>query len=1202
MHLRTTIRRFAAMCLASGLAATATATPTDGIGDMYWIGDVDASYTNPANWRFGSATGATMQVAPKDNDYHANINLTEAASKDHRTITGANAANSILVTAGEWKYGFSGTKVVKNLTVKGGATLTVNAGTPKNMAISVEAGALVTLPGLYWDSSSVIKGAGTVILASGINGFADSRMVTIGSGLVRINATTLFSGKTGNSFIMNNKAGRVQYKGTLAAAQKLIGVSGNGKGGVVAGSSIPEGYELAVRELDDPAGYVEFYFRQTAQPILASASVARTVEGAFRVTAQLSQGAEGTSVKAIAVDGSGNMVETVYDGTVTAEEDFSFDLENLVDGSTYTVKVVAANDSGSDEKSVPTAFYNGALGLALTTDAQERDTVPGIVTVSRAQAGAALTVNYAFAGVTAVEGTDYAAPTGTVTIPEGAISAEILVQPIMNAARQEDTTLDVSLESGLYAASAAPVRVTIHDFTIPSDACVWMGGVDNKASTAANWYQEKLPTRNDKILLAAFSPANLVWDAGVNDLPDTVAAWEQTVDYMGTVTFATTYPEQGAFTVFTVTGDCAVNGGKWTHLANEAQPSNRLCVAVGGSFTLGESASIDVSAKGYGPGQCAPGGDQGVHGGSRGDPAKLRGSWLAPTELGAGGASNRRGGGALWLEVARAAVIDGAIHADSSSVTAQSTAAAGGSVYLQAASVTGAGSISADALPRRYDLYGNPGGSGGRIAIVVTEAEVCGLSDAKLTAYGMWGGPSAGAGTIRIKTASHTHDGKLLVASNGGVQSYGTRRPRKTETTVVPPGETWTLDELKFREEGVLGVPTGARLVLPNGAVSVSAVSERTAGLVALGGEIDFGAGDQTFQKNWIFQADTPYIFDCNVIVTDGAVIGCLPFAGGVATGLASEYAVCDVTVTKNLTVTPTGFLSANNGGPNYPYNHEYQSSHGGQSREYTMNLAYDSVFNPTRPGKGNTGGDQGRSFAGGGALLVTVGETLTLDGVASANSTDSKEGRAASGGTLNIRAKRLAGTGRGSASASFGTWTASSGFGGGGGRIAVRVTETPLEGATVWRNFKATGAALNGTAFASAGTVYLETGAQGENGGTIYVHNGGPCAAWTALPSRNAGGEEDVYTKANLEISANGAVKLFESLKLSSLTMTAPAKLDLNGRTLTVTKAKLGDLKLKPSTYKASDAALEGFVTDSSEAETGTLVVTGGGIVIFVK
>ena len=45
-----------------------------------------------------------------------------------------------------------------------------------------------------------------------------------------------------------------------------------------------------------------------------------------------------------------------------------------------------------------------------------------------------------------------------------------------------------------------------------------------------------------------------------------------------------------------------------------------------------------------------------------------------------------------------------------------------------------------------------------------------------------------------------------------------------------------------------------------------------------------------------------------------------------------------------------------------------------------------------------------------------------------------------------------------------------------------------------------------------------------------------------------------------------------------------------------------LGETKLKPGTYKASDAALEGLVTDSSTDARGALVVTGGGIVIIVQ
>ena len=1184
------------------VAGVSFGSATDGIGNLYWIGNVDANYATPANWRFGSATGTELTVAPKKNDYQANIYLTDAAPEGSRTITAAYLCNSIVVVSGTgWNYKLNGSQVVKSLTVKSGAEFTLSEGMLKNNNTTVEEGAVATVSKMYWDNSRTISGKGTLIMNAGPDGYSNSRTATIGATLVRIKANTLFSGTMGHSYIMNSKDGRIQYKGTLDAAKKLVGVSGNGKGGVLAGTGIPAGYELAVRQLDgDLSDYVEFYFCQTSQPIISAASLSRTNNGAFEVTARLSQGAEGTTIKAVADDGAGNTVESAYSGTVEVDADISFELDGLASDRTYVAKVFATNDTAADEKAIDAVFYNGRLSPALVADAFERDTAAGTVSVSRVSADAyPQTVNYAFTGVTAVEGVDYEALSGVVVIPEGEMSALIPVKPIMNASRAEDVTLRVSLNAGLYDESADPVTVTIHDFTIPSDSCVWMGGsgVDNNASTAANWYQSKLPTKDDKILLAAFSPSNIVWDAGENGLPDTVASWEQTVDYTGTVTFKTVYPngDDTAFTNFTVTGNCIVNGGKWTHVANGDAQVNRLCVNVGGGFVLGEQAAIDASAKGYGPGYCASGADLGVHGGSRGDATKVRGNWLCPAEIGSGGRDGRYGGGAVWLVVNGAAVIDGAIHADSSSVSKQSDCAAGGSVYLQAASVTGAGSVSADALPRKYDLYFHNAGSGGRIAIVVTADETCGLPDSKLTAYGMWGSPAAGAGTIRIKTAAHEHDGKLVVASNGGTQSYGTRRPSKTQTTVVTPGETWVLDELKFCGEGVLGVPVGARLVLTNGAESVSATSIRTAGLIALGGEIDFGPGVQVLQNGWIFQADTSYTFDCDVTVKDGAAIGCLPFAGGEASEASSSFAVCNVTVAGNLTVTESGYLFADNGGPNFPYNSTNKGSHGGQTKESVNNDSYDSVFNPMLPGQGSTGGDQGKSFAGGGALILSVGGTLTLDGKASADSTASSEGRAGAGGTLNIRTKSLAGTGRGSADAFFANWIASSGFGGGGGRIAVRVEETPAEAATVWRNFTAKGAAFQGNNYASAGTVYLQTGADGEGGGTIYVKNSGSAEAWTALPSATAGGEDDVYKGASLALADNGAVKLFDVLKIKNLTMATGTKINLNGNTLKVKTAKLGAAKLAPGTYTAADCP-DFLVGD------GSLVVTGGAFAILVR
>ena len=92
-------------------------------------------------------------------------------------------------------------------------------------------------------------------------------------------------------------------------------------------------------------------------------------------------------------------------------------------------------------------------------------------------------------------------------------------------------------------------------------------------------------------------------------------------------------------------------------------------------------------------------------------------------------------------------------------------------------------------------------------------------------------------------------------------------------------------------------------------------------------------------------------------------------------------------------------------------------------------------------------------------------------------------------------------------------------------------------------------------------------------------------------------------FKKAKLVICNNAIAEVSaEDLRLNAVTVDAGSSLELAGRTLTVAKATLGSPKLKPGTYKASDAGLVGFVTDSSSGATGSLVVTGGGIAIIVR
>ena len=79
--------------------------------------------------------------------------------------------------------------------------------------------------------------------------------------------------------------------------------------------------------------------------------------------------------------------------------------------------------------------------------------------------------------------------------------------------------------------------------------------------------------------------------------------------------------------------------------------------------------------------------------------------------------------------------------------------------------------------------------------------------------------------------------------------------------------------------------------------------------------------------------------------------------------------------------------------------------------------------------------------------------------------------------------------------------------------------------------------------------------------------------------------------------------LRLYDTLAMSKLTMSVDTKLDLNGKTLTVRSAKLGDTTVAAGTYAAGSAALGDFVTDSVGG--GSLVVTGSakrGMVIFYR
>ncbi len=296
--------------------------------------------------------------------------------------------------------------------------------------------------------------------------------------------------------------------------------------------------------------------------------------------------------------------------------------------------------------------------------------------------------------------------------------------------------------------------------TAVGDVRTWIGAGENaQSSTAANWQDNNPPENGDSVLFAnahlGNAHTNVTWDLEI-DIQD----WTQTVDYTGTITIQTKYPDRGfSFTNLTITGDATLEGGVWTHLANTGgdNENDRLAVSVGGNFTLGANASIDLYNRGFSGGR-GPGGGSGgsrssltaSHGGlgaENPEDSTTYGFITRPVSLGSGGTGSssigNRGGGALFLRVTGDAQLDGILMADGKN-GGYSTSnprlnryvhGSGGSIFVQAANISGSGDVRAslrligwrDEPTRIQHAYRSSGG--GRIALIATNsADFAGLT------------------------------------------------------------------------------------------------------------------------------------------------------------------------------------------------------------------------------------------------------------------------------------------------------------------------------------------------------------------------------------------------------------------------------------------------------------------------------------------
>lgn len=938
----------------------------------------------------------------------------------------------------------------------------------------------------------------------------------------------------------------------------------------------------------------------------------------FTMSVRLSE--ESGAAKLSAVYGSDDPLEKIvqFEASATAGNAYQYSFENLADDASYSFAVWGESAKGSlTKRTGSSSFYTGTLSIEKVRDADEKDlSTPGAIAVSRADTNGILNVHYTVGG-TAEPGTHYEPLSGLVTIPAGEKSATIDIKPIR--AKDKDTTVEITLTDGLYFLDdvAKTASITIFKLAAPEGWNTWVAGADGKASDADNW-SDGVPKTGDKILFdERYSTANCEWDGGVNGLTDTVAAWSQSVGYTGKVTVDTLFPEvaNATFTCLTVTGDMTIDGGALIHPAHtdesKAKKENywRLRLNVGGKLTVGTDGVISAYGKGS-YGTVSHGGS--AYGGSY-DGANAWGSLTEPYEVGsspnADGACNTPAGGAIWIEVVGATTINGTISANG--VTGwgkwNDYAGSGGAIYLKTASLAGTGTISADCSNDSKRGSNSQTGGGGRVSILLTSDELTDFPPDNISAYGGIASYAhfGGAGTVLVRSPQKPNG--ILYFRDRSTNKYNMYgyRPKATSLTMIPSGQTWTLDGIVFGPNAILRVPTGTTLNLVNGLGSVSSTgTERENGLLIDGGYLILPSGDQTISGPWIFQT-TNGVINGNLTVTDNGSVG-THFLVVESKALLRR---CDLTVTGDMTVNKGAYVYARRGGYSKTDaalpGGTTPSVHGGQNGYTTGIAAYGSIVSPSEGGA--FGNDIGRANYGGGAVKLTVGGTLTLNGEMLATPICSDR-RPGAGGSIDITAAHLIGDGLISANGAmrdyFEGGTTDRGASG-GGRISVKLTDPTAVISDEWRaRVNAMGTTpkaskMTASDASSAGTVFLRD-ATGES---LIVRNDNNAAnnvAFTSIPSLTSGGESDELKAARLNIEGRSIVKLADDLKMSALTMVADTKLDLNGNTLTVYRAKLGDTKLKVGTYAADNEAVAGFVSDS--VGSGSLVVKGYGMKLVIR
>ncbi len=289
----------------------------------------------------------------------------------------------------------------------------------------------------------------------------------------------------------------------------------------------------------------------------------------------------------------------------------------------------------------------------------------------------------------------------------------------------------------------------------------------------------------------------------------------------------------------------------------------------------------------------------------------------------------------------------------------------------------------------------------------------------------------------------------------------------------------------------------------------------------------------------------------------------------------------------------------------------------GGHPSNTVSFVSYGSILDPLSYGSGAWGDSE--LYAGGGIIKLAVGGTLTVNGLVCSRGfgwpldQENTIGGAGSGGSINITAGALAGTGSIDANGGNNGLLGP----GSGGRVKVALTGANVTFADFSGTISAYGgsmqdagqAVLHDISPAAAGTVCLVApGAKP----IVLVDNvwryGNSAAAWrvaeaadavpsaTHLPAMQDTDRSLVQTQ--WQLAGNGAIRLTANARIDSLSIASTNGTQCvytDGRTLSAKELIVGNTRKSTGTYRASD--LPGIIMGS-----GSIVVEGHHTVVILR